>query len=85
MQLRYLRRLHGQAPGRIRVLAGDINARDGEDNSLRAEGWRNLWIEARETQFDVLIVLADAVALGGKLDLIEENSEEPHTAEKKKV
>ena len=46
VQLQYLSRLHASEAGRICVLAGDFNAREGEDYCLRAEGWRDLWTEA---------------------------------------
>ena len=46
VQLQYLSRLHERENGNICVLAGDLNAREGEDLCLRTEGWRDLWTEA---------------------------------------
>ena len=42
-QLAYMSRVHEREDGRLCVLAGDFNARDGEDHCLRAEGWRDVW------------------------------------------
>ena len=44
-QLLYMSRMHEFADGRISVLAGDFNARDGEDHGLKMEGWRDVWGE----------------------------------------
>ena len=45
-QLSYMSRMHEFAEGRISVLAGDFNARGGEEHDLELEGWRDVWGEA---------------------------------------
>ena len=46
-QIEQMSRMHESEGGRICVLAGDFNARDGEDLLLRSEGWRDVWCEAQ--------------------------------------
>ena len=38
--------MHEPERDQLCVLAGDFNARDGEDMSLSSEGWRDVWCEA---------------------------------------
>ena len=45
-QFEYMSRMHEFEEGRICVLAGDFNAREGEDHCLRTEGWRDICEEA---------------------------------------
>ena len=46
-QLEYMSRMHELHEEQVWVLAGDLNAREGEDHCLRGEGWRDVWTEAQ--------------------------------------
>ena len=39
--------MHEQEDGRTCILAGDFNARDGEDLCLFTEGWQDVWMQDR--------------------------------------
>ena len=45
-QLEYMSRVHEREDDKLWILAGDFNAREGEDHCLLSEGWREVGAEA---------------------------------------
>ena len=49
-QFLHMSRLHEHDQDRTYVLAGDFNAREGEDLCLLSEGWADAWVDARSVR-----------------------------------
>ena len=48
-------RFHERETGAVCAVAGDFNAREGEDDCMRAEGWHDAWIDVQSIDADLEI------------------------------